>query len=68
MSSVVTVLVRILEGLFLLGILGSAVVLILTIIEDSKSLLPGKTNADERATPARSSTMGPATLTPKGSI
>ena len=58
MSSLVAVLVRILEGMFLLGIVGSAAVLILTTIEDAKSLLPGKANAtDERANPARSSSV-----------
>ncbi len=41
MDSIVTVLVRILEVIFMVGILGSGVVLILTLIEDAKSLLPG---------------------------
>jgi hypothetical protein len=41
MDSIITVLVRILEVIFMVGILGSAVVLILTLIEDAKSLLPG---------------------------
>jgi hypothetical protein len=36
---IVTVLVRILEGMFVLGSLGSVVVLILTGIEDLKMLL-----------------------------
>jgi hypothetical protein len=34
-----TVLVRILEGIFGVGILGSALVVVLTLIEDMKSLL-----------------------------
>ncbi len=41
MDFVITVLVRILEAVFIAGLLGSAVVLILTLIEDAKSLLPG---------------------------
>ena len=36
---VVTVLVRILEGMFLLGIIGSFVVIVLTGIEDLRMLL-----------------------------
>lgn len=41
MDTLISVLVRILEAIFILGILGSSVVLILTLIEDAKSLLPG---------------------------
>jgi hypothetical protein len=41
MDTLVSVLVRILEAIFIVGILGSAVVLSLTLIEDAKSLLPG---------------------------
>jgi len=41
MDSIVAIFVRILEVIFMVGILGSAVVLILTLIEDAKSLLPG---------------------------
>lgn len=34
----VAVLIRILEGIFALGLLGSSVVLLLTLIEDAKML------------------------------
>jgi len=36
---IVTVLVRILEGMFLIGIVGSFIVIVLTGIEDLKMLL-----------------------------
>ena len=36
---IVTVLVRILEGMFVIGVIGSAVVILLTGIEDLKMLL-----------------------------
>ncbi|HEY4843902.1 MAG TPA: hypothetical protein VIH78_18170 [Terriglobales bacterium] len=36
---IVTVLVRILEGMFVIGAIGSAVVIVLTGIEDLKMLL-----------------------------
>jgi hypothetical protein len=40
MHAITTVLVSILEGIFAIGILGSALVVVLTLIEDMKSLLP----------------------------
>ena len=40
MDIVVSILVRTLEVIFIVGLLGSAIVLILTLIEDAKSLLP----------------------------
>jgi hypothetical protein len=36
---VVTVLVRVLEGMFVIGVIGSAVVIVLTGIEDFRMLL-----------------------------
>ena len=36
---IVTVLVRILEGMFVVGVIGSALVIVLTGIEDLKMLL-----------------------------
>lgn len=52
MDTVIPVLVRILEVMFIVGLLGSAVVLILTSIEDIKSLLPGGEENKESATSA----------------
>jgi hypothetical protein len=46
MHSIATVLVRILEGIFGFGILGSALVVVLTLIEDMKSLLPDGKNPE----------------------
>ena len=40
-DSIVAVLVRVLEVIFIAGLLGSSVVLILTLLEDAKSLMPG---------------------------
>jgi hypothetical protein len=54
MDTVIAVLVRILEVMFILGILGSAVVLVLTSLEDVKSLLPG---GDEKKEAAPSRTL-----------
>jgi len=48
MDTVITVLVRILEAIFIAGILGSSVVLILTLIDDAKSLLPGDKMSGEK--------------------
>jgi len=42
MDTVISILVRILETMFMVGLLGSAVVLVLTSWEDVKSLLPGE--------------------------
>jgi hypothetical protein len=56
MDTVISILVRILEVMFMVGLAGSAVVLILTSFEDIKSLLPGgekKETALERAHPAQ---------------
>jgi hypothetical protein len=39
MHAIATVFVRILEGIFAVGVLGSALVVVLTLIEDMKSLL-----------------------------
>jgi hypothetical protein len=47
MDTTIAILVRILETMFMAGILGSAVVLILTLIEDAKSLLPGDKKESE---------------------
>jgi len=52
MDTVISALVRILEVIFIVGLLGSAVVLILTSIEDIKSLLPGGEEKKESATSA----------------
>ena len=41
----VTVAIRILEGLFALGVLGSAIVIVLTTIDDARLLFSG----DEKA-------------------
>jgi len=41
MDSIVAVFVRVLEVIFMAGLLGSSVVLILTLLEDAKSLMPG---------------------------
>lgn len=51
MDTVVSICVRILEAIFIVGLLGSGVVLILTLIEDAKSLLPGgdKKESDAKA-------------------
>ncbi len=38
MNALLSLLIPVLEGLFVLGVAGSAVVLILTLIEDSKEL------------------------------
>jgi len=51
MDTVISVLVRIIEIIFMVGLLGSAVVLILTSLEDIKSLLPGGEEKKE-STPA----------------
>jgi hypothetical protein len=56
MDSVISVLVRILETIFMVGLVGSAVVLILTSLEDVKSLLPGdeeKKDSTPRTSPAQ---------------
>ena len=39
MHAIATGFVRLLEGVFAIGVLGSAVVVVLTLIEDMKSLL-----------------------------
>jgi hypothetical protein len=39
MHGIETALIRILEGVFAIGVLGSALVVLLTLIEDMKSLL-----------------------------
>ena len=39
MHAIATAFVRLLEGIFAFGVLGSAVVVVLTLIEDMKSLL-----------------------------
>ena len=44
----VTVAIRILEGLFALGVLGSAIVIVLTTIDDARLLFSG----DEKASGA----------------
>ena len=49
MDTVISILVRILEVMFMVGLLGSAVVLILTSFEDIKSLLPGGEENKESA-------------------
>jgi len=60
MDAVVSILVRILEAIFIVGLLGSAVVLILTLIEDAKSLLPGDDKKESDAnTPSRTSPAQP---------
>jgi hypothetical protein len=41
MDTVISILVHLLEFMFMAGLVGSAVVLILTSLEDIKSLLPG---------------------------
>jgi len=53
MDSIIAIFVRILEVIFMVGILGSAVVLILTLIEDAKSLFPGgeKKESDTQSSP-----------------
>jgi hypothetical protein len=51
---VVTILVRILEVFFIAGILGSAIVLILTLIEDAKSLLPADKKENAAQVPSSS--------------
>ena len=57
MDTVIPILVRILETMFMVGLIGSAVVLILTSLEDVKSLLPGgeekKETPASRTSPAR---------------
>jgi hypothetical protein len=55
MDALISVLVRILEAIFMIGLVGSAVVLILTLIEDAKSLLPGgEKKEDAEKTSSRS--------------
>lgn len=46
MDFVVRVLIRILEGMFVLGVLGSAVVWILTTLEDIENMFSRDTNAE----------------------
>ena len=53
MDTVISILVRILETMFMVGLLGSAVVLVLTSWEDVKSLLPGGEDKKETAPSAR---------------
>jgi len=49
MDTLISILVRVLEVIFMLGLVGSAIVLILTSLEDIKSLLPG---SDDKKEPA----------------
>jgi hypothetical protein len=53
MDNVISILVRILETMFMVGLVGSAVVLILTSFEDIKSLLPGGEEKKENASSVR---------------
>jgi len=41
-DTMISIAVRILETIFMVGLVGSAVVLLLTLVEDAKSLLPGE--------------------------
>lgn len=41
MDTVIAVGVRILETIFMVGLVGSGIVLLMTMVEDAKSLLPG---------------------------
>ncbi|HSS97519.1 MAG TPA: hypothetical protein VLK33_10840 [Terriglobales bacterium] len=50
METIISILVRILETMFMVGLAGSAVVLILTSWEDVKSLLPGDEGKKETTT------------------
>ena len=52
MDALITVLVRILEVGFMVGLIGSAIVLLLTLVEDAKSLLPGGEKARQPSCPA----------------
>jgi hypothetical protein len=54
MDTIISVLVRILETMFMVGLVGSAIVLILTSFEDVKSLLPGGEEKKESTPTARS--------------
>ena len=45
---IISILVRVLETVFLLGLVGSGIVLILTSIEDIKELLPGNHEAEHQ--------------------
>ena len=45
MNGLTSVLIRVLEGIFAAGLLGSSVVLILTLIEDARSLVEKDTAA-----------------------
>ncbi len=54
MDTVIAVLIRVLETIFMVGLAGSTIVLILTLIEDAKSLLPGGEKKESEAKPARS--------------
>ena len=49
MDIVISILVRALEVIFMVGLVGSAVVLVLTSFEDFKSLLPGGEEKKETA-------------------
>ena len=53
METLISVAVRILETIFMVGLAGSAVVLVLTLFEDAKSLLPGddRKESETSATP-----------------
>ena len=59
MDTVIAVLIRILEAMFMVGLLGSAVVLVLTLIEDAKSLLPGGEKKESEAKPTRTRSAQP---------
>ncbi len=56
MDVIISILVRILEAIFIVGLLGSAVVLVLTLIEDAKSLSSGGDKKESDANiPSRTS-------------
>jgi len=60
MSGVISVLVYALEAIFVLGVVGSLAVLVLTTIEDTETLFErsnGKSDADR---PAAKTTLSPA--------
>jgi len=66
MDSIVSTLVRILEAVFIIGLVGSAAVLVLTSIEDIKELLLGKENHEPGVAavlPLNPSTPSPSTGT-----
>lgn len=59
MSGVISVLVYALEAIFVLGVLGSLVVLILTTIEDTETLFESK-DKSEAERPAAHPSLGTA--------